>query len=126
MAVEQSAVLALVAKGDAAGLAQALAEGGDPDARDRWGVSALAQAAAGGKLEIVQLLLDKGAQVDKSSDAGNTPLMLAAARGHDAVVAVLLAAGAKADHRNKWGVGPTDWAKWAENDGAILARLNDA
>lgn len=125
MAAEQSAVLATVAKGDAAGLVQALDQGGDPNARGRWGVSALAQAASGGKLELVQLLLDKGAQVDKSSDAGNTALMQAAARGHDQVVAALLAAGADPSHSNKWGNGPHDWAQWPENGAAIQTRLRE-
>jgi hypothetical protein len=55
--------------------------------------------------QMVQLLLENGADVDLVNKAGDTPLMLAVERGHDAVVEKLLAAGADAAPSSAGGGG---------------------
>ena len=47
-----------------------------------------------GRQEVVKVLLEAGADVDKAGEDGVTPLMLAVAGDHEAVVKVLLDAGA--------------------------------
>lgn len=118
-----SDILALVAAGDQDGLAAALDGGAAPDAADRWGVSALAHAAARGDLEAVRLLLDRGAQVDQASAVGNSALMAAAAAGHIEVMRLLLQRGADPGRVNKWGFGPQDWGSWPANSAEVLALL---
>lgn len=121
--MEKQELFALVKRGDAEGLREALAAGGDARARDRFGASLLHRAASRGDLACLELLLAAGAEVDRSSDAGNTPLMTAAARGHLAVVERLIAAGAAPAHRNKWGYDAARWADWAPNADEVKARL---
>jgi len=123
MAERTADLLAIVAEGDHAGLEAALQAGVDPDTADRWGVTALAQAAARGDRQAVRLLLAGGAATDRASDVENTPLMTAAARGQVEVMQALLDAGADPAVSNKWGFGPKDWASWAANTADILALL---
>ncbi len=124
MTVNSDDVLAIVARGDAAALEAALEGGADAQARGRWGVSALAQAAAKGDLEAVELLLAHGAEVDRASEAGNSAVMAAAARGRLEVVARLLEAGADPGHKNKWGLGAEDWSQWPNNAAEVRAVLH--
>ena len=58
------------------------------------GETALHAGSKGGHPEIVQVLLDAGAEVNPIDSFGDTPLMMAAMRGHVEVVKVLLSAGA--------------------------------
>lgn len=67
---------------------------------------ALLLAARYGLAEIVALLLEKGASVDKTDNSGGSPLFCAAGRGHAAVVAVLLENGAEIDKTNAEGQTP--------------------
>ncbi len=59
-------------------------------------VTPLGTAATFGANEIAELLLDNGADTEKTSDHGNTPLHAAAANGNRALVELLLARGANA------------------------------
>ncbi|CAN0362049.1 unnamed protein product [Phaeothamnion confervicola] len=77
------------------------------------------RAAARGHLDAVDLLLARGAAVDRPDAFGNTALMYACARGQQGAVDRLLAAGAARGHANKYGLGPADWAKWPKNGDAI-------
>ena len=87
------------------------------------GETPLMRAAARGHTEIVQRLLAKGARVDATTDVGNTALMFAAARGRVEMLRLLMTSGARPDHRNKYGLGPADWAKWSEREHEVIALL---
>ncbi len=126
MTDEKSDILTLVAQGEAAALKAALEGGADAWARGRWGVTALAQAAAKGDLEAVELLLAHGAEVDRASEAGNSALMAATACGRLEVVECLLEAGADLGHKNQWGLGAEDWAQWPDTAAEVRAVLGGA
>ncbi len=70
--------------------------------------TALMQAAHAGKMEIVELLLEKGAKVDKKNTFSMTALMIACAQGNVDVVRRLLEANPKlledaTDQAYQWG-----------------------
>ncbi|KAL6767027.1 hypothetical protein ACKKBG_A38290 [Auxenochlorella protothecoides x Auxenochlorella symbiontica] len=86
--------------GDTAAIASFLAAGGDVDARDLRGQTALQFAAGYGRLPAVRLLLETGASLEAADEPGAKPaLHRAAARGHVEVVRALLAAGASPAQR---------------------------
>ena len=57
-------------------------------------------------LDMVTLLLEKGAHVDSKDTVGRTPLWLAAQNGHEAVVKLLVEKGAHVDSKNTDGWTP--------------------
>jgi cytohesin len=61
------------------------------------------------KKELVDLLLEKGADVNKASIASKTPLMLAAQTGYLEMVKKLLAHGAHADARDRNNSNALRW-----------------
>jgi uncharacterized protein len=66
-------------------------------------IKALAKAAGRGMLEQVELLLNKGVEVDAVSKHGNTALMRASFKGHLAVARFLLERGADINAENAQG-----------------------
>ena len=70
---------------------------------DGSGRTALIHAADNGKLEIVQLLLDKGANINYSSYIGGTSLLYAAGSGYLDIVQLLLDEGADINLSNNNG-----------------------
>ena len=69
----------------------------DTDKECNNGTTALLFAAQNGRLEIVRLLLQKGADKDKENDHGTTALFIAAQNGHLEIVRLLLQEGADKD-----------------------------
>ena len=69
--------------------------------RPATGSTPLSDAAFRGNLEIVKLLLDRGARIDATNRDGNTPLIAAAFMCHTEVVQYLLDNGASTSHKNK-------------------------
>jgi hypothetical protein len=103
---------------------QLLAQGQKADARDEAGHTALLVAAELGHTEIVDALLDFGANANFVSHAcglekGLTPLLIAAARDHVDTVKRLLEGGAKAELKLEDGRSAQDLAY----DEAIKALL---
>lgn len=102
----------------------------DPDATDPaesfWGD----HAPTPGHLEVLRLLLDRGAAVDQPyvalggyTSGGATPLVLAAAFGHDAACDELVRRGASPTRADATGRTPADWARRRGFD-ALADRLS--
>jgi ankyrin repeat protein len=73
-------------------------------------VTPLGTAATFGATEVVALLLEHGADTERTSDHGNTPLHSAAANGNRGIVELLLAHGANARATTADGRTPADLA----------------
>lgn len=95
-------------RGDLSMVRLLIASGADINAVDPAGWSALTRAVYNTALqrgfpEVVQALVDAGADIEASIGYGVRPLMLAAGYGETAVVEVLLNAGADVLARNEGG-----------------------
>jgi len=80
------------------------------ESTDRFGRTSLHLASLRGDTEIVELLLEAGANVNIKNKFGWTPLHLAAREGHIDIVQMLLEAGANIGAKNKFGRTPLDYA----------------
>ncbi len=99
-----------------------LERGSDIHIRNKGGLTALHAAAYGGNLDVVELLVAKGAAIN---DAENfykmSPLHAAAEEGHAEVVAFLLANKADIEATERNGYTPLTQAGWREHwDAASL------
>lgn len=72
----------------------------------RNGIYSLLEAAAAGKLDVMQARIDEGCNVNQQDEQGNTALHLAARAGHARAVQLLLESGASKTILNKEGKGP--------------------
>ena len=88
-------------KGDLAKVQQIIAAGVDLNATDKNKLTALTWAAHTGYIEIVKLLIDKGANVN--AQGSWTALSWAAASGHTGIVILLLENGAYINAVNEHG-----------------------
>jgi ankyrin repeat protein len=99
--LSQEMVKAIV-QGNPSEVKQLLDKGDAVDATQN-GQTALHFAAMNGKIDIISILIARGAKVDIQDDQGVTPLMLAASQGKLDAVQTLLAQGAKIETQNKLG-----------------------
>lgn len=79
--------------GDTESVKQFIANGADVNAGEVF--TPLMAAADTGNVEVIRLLLNSGADIEKSNRLGLTPLMMAAGKGNLHAVNELIAAGAK-------------------------------
>jgi hypothetical protein len=111
-------LLAAAKAGDRAGAEAAFAAGASVNAVDGKGLSPLSLsgltplglAAAYGHRNVVELLLNQGANVNAADAMGQTPLHTAARYGSADVAALLLEHGADVDARDVLGATPLEWA----------------
>ena len=73
-------------------------------------VAVIHSAAAAANLEIVRLLIEKGAHVNVAQEGGFTPLHEAAAQGNRALAELLIGAGANLAAKTTDGQTATDHA----------------
>eukprot|EP00300_Choanocystis_sp_HF-7_P025768 c27948_g1_i1.p1 GENE.c27948_g1_i1~~c27948_g1_i1.p1 ORF type:complete len:151 (-),score=27.00 c27948_g1_i1:283-735(-) len=78
----------------------------------------MALASMYGHLDLVELLIDVGADVNKQNESGNTPMIVAAMNGHWDLVELLINLGADMNISSKSG-----WTAlcWAAFDGTVDA-----
>lgn len=102
---EAHAFVSAAADGDLALAELFLAAGMPASTRDRFGVSALVEAARADRIEILALLLENGAKPGEAQ-GGEPPLVAAAEAGSLRTLATLLSAGADPDQPADPSKGP--------------------
>ena len=90
---------------------------------ERDGVTALHIAAAMGQVDIIDKLIQAGAEINKATGTGFTPLHWAVSRNQDGAVAALLAAGAAASPVANSGITPLHWAASRGNTALVAALI---
>jgi ankyrin repeat protein len=99
------------------------------EANSSEGASALSLAAGRGRVEVMKVLLDYGADPNARGVEGDTPLICAATSGEPEAVRMLLEAGADVNAENMHGHTALSWADWASHQGdreGIIKLLKDA
>ena len=100
-------LLLALESGHAAIIKYLIGQGADINLKDKDKASPLHNAAFLGNLEIVDLLLNKGASsINEGNFRGQTPLLFACEKGHPEVVTRLLDAGADIEARDALGRTP--------------------
>ncbi|KAL7733573.1 hypothetical protein ACLKA6_005040 [Drosophila palustris] len=94
---------------DVLGVKTALAHGA-PFASDWLGMSALHFAAMNNQLEICEILLQGGINMDAKTKVDRTPLHLACYYGHERIVSLLLALKCAVNARDMLRMTPLHWA----------------
>jgi ankyrin repeat protein len=97
--VDPEAFFEAARRGEVALVGELLDSGVDIEA-ESWGNRALHKAAAKGRLEVVRLLLERGAELDARDSRGNTPMLHAAYNGQLEVVKLLVESGADVQAQN--------------------------
>lgn len=106
-------------QGNVSAVRSQLAWGENPDARTLLSRDTpLIKAAANGHIEVVKLLLEQGADVNRHNEGGETPLHYAARNGHVEVMEILLDHGADVTAK---GTGCGTPLQWAARSGQIKA-----
>jgi len=101
-------------------LISSLEEGADINAENG---RPLREAADVGSLEMIKLLIRKGAIVDSRDKEGKTALHVATVQRHVAAIEVLLEHGADANAVDKSGLTALYYAPGSDHGGAAMARL---
>ncbi|MFK7802362.1 MAG: ankyrin repeat domain-containing protein [Anaerolineae bacterium] len=79
--------------------------------RSKFGFTPLLVAAFQGNVEMVELLIANGADIEAKDDWGDTPVNVAAWDGRLAVIEKLLELGAQVDVKNQGGQNALDYAR---------------
>ncbi|CAH0047106.1 unnamed protein product [Clonostachys solani] len=117
--------LAAVARiGNAQAARELIENGHNVDMVDQHGMSPLLWAAVQGHEEMVRLLLENKAEIEKCDKTFHrTPLSLAALGGHKAVVDLLLRDGANVDSPDSSRLTPLFWAVIGGHESVIKSLL---
>lgn len=104
-------------EGDADRVRKLLDAGADVNVRNankqRLQYTPLHWAARNGHLEIAEILISRGADLDAEDPAYSTPLYLAAEEGYPKVVEFLISKGAEVNVKSSWsGYTPLHRAAW--------------
>ena len=109
-----------VRDGDVSKVKEMLDVGVPVDSEDGVGMTALQWAAWKNSTDVTELLLSRGADVNKrSGDYHDTALHMAAFRNNTDVIEVLLKHGASTNIKNRRGFIPIDYARHENNKAAV-------
>jgi ankyrin repeat protein len=86
---------------------------------NKTGWTPLHYAASAAKTQVITILLDHSAYIDAESPNGSTPLMMAAMYGNADCVKQLLEAGADPTIRNQVDLTAADFARQASRDDSL-------
>jgi len=86
---------------------------------------ALLNAAASGQADVVEALLERGANIEAKNNLGATPLIFAAVQGHSRVVKLLLGRGADVNAKTATGITPLIGAASAADADVVQLLLED-
>lgn len=114
-----------VAAGDKPLVRKLLAQGADPNAKDRWGMIPIETAARNGDAEVLQWFIDKKADVNAKGMMGITPLISAVSSGSEEKVRILLKAGADPNAKADTGMTALKRAR-ASGQESIASLLQNA
>ena len=78
----------------------------DVDIKDDAGWTPLIIASSAGHMDIVQMLIEKGAKVNEVTDEGRSPLLYAASKGRENIASFLMSHGADPNKGDKLGATP--------------------
>lgn len=105
--VRMPKVMSAIAMGGSPDLVRSLiARGGDVNAKDSGGWTALIFATTKNDVQMVQALIESGARADICNQLGETALHSAASKGYTDIVEALLTAGATTDPHDAQGFTP--------------------
>ena len=96
-----------IINGNAAAVQELIDDGYDVNTLDRFGDTALSEAAAHRHIDIVRMLLDAGADLNLGNE---TPLYIAAGNGHIDIIQILIDAGADLNSVNHLNQTPLYFA----------------
>jgi ankyrin repeat protein len=94
-----------------------ITEGADINALDRYGQTALMNAAMHGNVEVARVLLEHGAELNNTAKYSLTALMLAVINQHREIVQLLVHAGANTQLEGSYGqfaCTPLEYAERSE------------
>jgi len=95
------------------------------DSKDSYYRAPLSYAAQNGHNMVVELLLEKGAELESKDRYGQTPLLYAAQNRHDAVVKLLLENGAELESKDRYGKTPLSGAAQKDHDAVVKLLLEN-
>lgn len=101
--------------------------GADVNARNRWGMGALSEAARCGCVGVLRLLVERGADVNEQDDLGLTPLqhaLLGREPETRRILTTLRQLGADVDLSNKKGESARVWLKRSWDHASLLEGLD--
>jgi uncharacterized protein len=106
----RSEFMVACASGDLTKVERMLADGIDPNHVSDLGGTPLTWAVAWGRDDVVDCLLNHGADVELPARPAQSPLMYAASKGNRSIVTMLIAHGADAFRKDENGRLPVDMA----------------
>ena len=108
--VSSETLKVVIDTGDISAVREQVKRGADVNGRAD-GTTPLVRATIGGQVDLVEALLELGADVNRTTVSGHTPLSMALTMEREEIVRVLLRAGADPSVRSELGINAFDVAR---------------